>query len=254
MHLKDNLRFLRKQEGLTQADLANKLGLKRPVIGAYEEGRAEPRLQTLQLMSRFFGKSIDDLLGKDLARGGHAADMSGGHLRILPIVTDSSGDKERATLVPVKAAAGYLSGYGDVEYIGALPHFNLPFPELSADRSYRVFQIDGESMLPIPSKAYVVCEYVQDWNTIRYNERHVLLTQNDGVVFKRIRPHSDAPAFGLHSDNPDFAPYDVEVNEVLEVWKARGFCTFELDTYRGGSGVKEILERLVRLEEAMAGK
>lgn len=252
MYLKDNLRFLRKQMGLTQSDLANKLGLKRPVIGAYEEGRAEPRLQTLQHMSQFFGKGIDDLLGKDYSSGEQSVDMSGGSLRILPIVTDSTGEKELATLVPVKAAAGYLSGYGDVEYIGALPHFNLPFPELPADRSYRVFQIEGESMLPIPPKAYVVCEYVQDWNAIRYNERHVLLTQNDGVVFKRIRPHDNAPAFALHSDNPDFAPYDVEVDDVLEVWKARGFCTFELDSYRGGSGVKEILERLDRLEKGVA--
>lgn len=251
MFLKDNLRFLRKQLGLTQAELAGKLGLKRPVIGAYEEGRAEPRLQTLQHMAQFFGKRIDDLLSKDLGSGDLSVDMSGGSLRILPIVTDATGDKERATLVPVKAAAGYLNGYGDVEYIGSLPHFSMPFTELPPDRSYRVFQIEGESMLPIPPGAYVVCEYLQDWGAIRYNDRHVLLTQDDGIVFKRVRPADDRAAFALHSDNPDYAPYEVEVNQVLEVWKARGFCTFDMDSYSGGSGVKEILERLDRIEEKL---
>jgi len=248
MFLKDNIRFLRKQAGLTQAGLAEKLGLNRPVIGAYEEGRAEPRLHTLQHMAQFFDKRIDDLVNINLAAGGKSRDVSGQSLRILPIVTDASDQSERATLVPVKAAAGYLNGFGDVEYIGSLPHFTMPFPELPADRSYRVFQIEGESMLPVPPKAYVVCEYVQDWGAIRYNERHVLLTQNDGVVFKRIRPHDDRPAFSLHSDNPEYNPYDVDVEQVLEVWKARGFCTFDMDSYRGGSGVKEIIDRLDRIE------
>ncbi len=248
MYLKENIRFLRKQAGLTQAELAAKLGLNRPVIGAYEEGRAEPRIQTLMHLAQHFGCRVDELLGSDLSAGGPAVDMAGRGLRILPIVTDTSSDKELATLVPVKAAAGYLGGYGDIEYIGSLPHFNLPFPELPMDRSYRVFQIEGESMLPIPPKSYIVCEYVQDWNSIRYNERHILLTQNDGVVFKRVRPHDDRPAFTLHSDNADYAPFDVAAEDVLEVWKARGFCTFDMDSYRGGSAMKEILDRLDRLE------
>ncbi|MCA1751533.1 MAG: hypothetical protein LC670_07010, partial [Flavobacteriales bacterium] len=66
--------------------------------------------------------------------------------------------------------------------------------------------------------------------------------------FKRIRPHDDRPAFSLHSDNPEYNPYDVDVEQVLEVWKARGFCTFDMDSYRGGSGVKEIIDRLDRIE------
>jgi len=41
-----NLKFLRSRKGLTQAELAANLGIKRSVIGAYEEGRAEPRLKS----------------------------------------------------------------------------------------------------------------------------------------------------------------------------------------------------------------
>ncbi len=252
MYLKENLRYLRKREGLTQAALASRLGLNRPVIGAYEEGRAEPRLQTLQHMSQFFSVGIDDFLNRDLASGA-AVDMKGSGLRVLPIVTDASGEQERAVLVPVKAAAGYLSAYGDMDYIGSLPSFSLPFPELPADRTYRVFQIEGESMLPIPPRAYVVCEYLQDWNAIRYNECHVLLTQNDGVVFKRIRPREDGSAFVLHSDNPDYNSYEVEMQEVLEVWKARGFCSFDLDGFSGFSAghTRDIINRLDRIESAL---
>ena len=49
-----NLKFLRKSKGLTQGDFALKIGINRPKVGSYEEGRAEPNLVTLQNISHFF--------------------------------------------------------------------------------------------------------------------------------------------------------------------------------------------------------
>ena len=46
-----NLKFWRRELSLTQAQLADKLGIKRSLVGAYEEGRAEPRLATLVNMA-----------------------------------------------------------------------------------------------------------------------------------------------------------------------------------------------------------
>ncbi len=59
--LGENIRRLRKSKGITQTEFAVQIGVKRAVIGAYEEGRAEPKLQTLQTISRFFKLSIDAL-------------------------------------------------------------------------------------------------------------------------------------------------------------------------------------------------
>jgi transcriptional regulator with XRE-family HTH domain len=53
-YVKNNLKFLRKKEALTQEQLATKIGVKRAMIGAYEEGRAEPRLHTLQHLAAYF--------------------------------------------------------------------------------------------------------------------------------------------------------------------------------------------------------
>ena len=39
----NNLRHLRKEKGLTQQQLADKLGITRSLVGAYEENRAEPK-------------------------------------------------------------------------------------------------------------------------------------------------------------------------------------------------------------------
>lgn len=252
MQLSGNIRYLRKQLGLTQADLGEKLGLKRPVIGAYEEGRAEPRLQTLLLMSSFFGIGIDGLVNTDLSTGESTADASGKSLRVLPIAIDPERNTERTTLVPVKAAAGYTTGYGDLDFVGSLPNFDMPFPELPSDRTYRVFQIEGESMLPIPPGSYIICEYVQDWETLKTDERYIFLTKDEGIVFKRVRLHPHKKSYELISDNTDFKPYFIKQSQVLEVWKARGMMSFNLDGLQSGTGsMKQILEAIERIDRKL---
>ena len=61
-----NLKYLRKLRGMTQEEFANKLKIKRSLLGAYEEERAEPRLEVLELVSESFKLSLDELLLKDL--------------------------------------------------------------------------------------------------------------------------------------------------------------------------------------------
>ena len=63
-YLPSNLKKLRKDKGITQQELANKLGIKRSLIGSYEEGRAEPKLETMQNLALFYGLSIDDIINK----------------------------------------------------------------------------------------------------------------------------------------------------------------------------------------------
>ena len=256
MYLSQNMRYLRKHLGFTQSDLAQRLGLKRPIVGAYEEGRAEPKLQTLQMMAEFFGYSIDQLINTDLSTGVSSADASGKALRILPIAIDTSTQEERVTLVPVKATAGYLNGFGDLDYVSSLPNFAMPFPELPSNRTYRIFQIEGESMLPIPSKAYVICEYVQDWTNLKSDDRYVFLTKDDGIVFKRVRTIPESREYEMISDNADFKPYTIKQSQVLEVWKARGVMSFDLEAFSslGSGGFREVLGAIGRLEKIVMSR
>ncbi|MCT4625061.1 MAG: helix-turn-helix domain-containing protein [Schleiferiaceae bacterium] len=238
-YLAQNIKYLRKEKSLTQEQLANKIGVKRAMVGAYEEGRAEPRLQTMQNICYYFKIGLDDLVGKDIAVDGHAeeVDAKGETLRILPIVVDKNEDKELGTLVPVKAAAGYLNGFGDVDYIESLPRFSMPFPEMPQDRTYRMFQIKGDSMLPVLPGAYIICEYVADWNDIRNEECYVLVTIEEGVVYKRVVNNLDEGHLLLKSDNTAYDPYTVEAKSVIEVWKAIGYTSFELPGQDASSDV-----------------
>jgi transcriptional regulator with XRE-family HTH domain len=229
MHfIAQNLKFLRKEKQWTQEEFARQMGVNRSVIGAYEEGRADPRISFLQQLCDKFQLSIDQLVNVTLDKSNlqKRADLEGSSLRVLPITIDLNSGKETARLVPVKAAAGYLDGFGDVEFIEKLPVFQMPFPELSVEKTYRIFQIKGESMLPVLPNSYVICSYTQDWNNIKNDDRYVVVSKNDGIVFKRILNSVTKGFLTLKSDNLEYAPYDLSISDVVEVWKAEGITHF----------------------------
>ena len=224
-----NLKHLRKAKGLTQDQLADKIGVNRAMIGSYEEGRAIPKINALNDIAHYFSISIDALINNDLSTEGQntsidSIDVTGANLRVVTTIVDRD-NSELITLVPVKASAGYLNGYADPDYIDALPRFSLPLPELSRERTYRAFQINGESMEPIPSGAYIISEYLQDWHNIRDGKTYILITRDEGVVYKRVYMHSSGELW-LKSDNPQYEAYSVHLSRLLEVWKAVGYiCT-----------------------------
>jgi Predicted transcriptional regulator len=221
-----NIKFLRKSKDLTQDQLADKIGVNRAMIGSYEEGRAVPKLQVLQALSHYFGITLDALVLNVLANpiDEMGKDVSGLNLRVVSTIVDRDNN-ELITLVPVKAAAGYLNGYADPDYVDTLPRFSLPFQEISKERTYRAFQINGDSMDPIPSGAYIISEYIQDWHNITDGKTYVLVTRDEGVVYKRVYMHPSGELL-LKSDNPQYETYSVHLSRLLEVWKAVGYiCT-----------------------------
>lgn len=61
-----NLQYLRKARRLSQQVLADHLGLTRSKITSYETGKAEPNIDKLVMLSRFFETSLDELLNAEL--------------------------------------------------------------------------------------------------------------------------------------------------------------------------------------------
>src|SRR5690554_3209217 len=152
MFLGKNLRFLRKQKGLTQSDIAEKLDIKRTMISAYEDGRSEPKLAGLNIHAGIFNIPMDELLNRDIEVSGKIIAQEP-FLKILTIAVDKE-DNENITMIDQKASAGYLNGFSDSEYIEQLPQFHLP--NLSKNATDRAFEIKGDSMLPLVSGTIVI--------------------------------------------------------------------------------------------------
>ena len=61
-----NIKKIRNVRGLTQAQLAEMIEVNRGVVSSYEEGRAEPKIETIIKTAEVFQLSIDLLLKKDV--------------------------------------------------------------------------------------------------------------------------------------------------------------------------------------------
>lgn len=184
----DVLKFLRKREGLSQKELARRLGLAQNTISSYEAGRRQPDFETLETIADFFNTSLGTLLGEgdgvkapaqyltDLQKKYNALDDHGRELVDLVLgaeyrrcmkVTEPE-PKEivyiRHYLVP--AAAGYASPIEGEEFE------ELPLPDDAPAGADFCITIQGDSMEP----------YIHDGQLV-YVKRGAQLQEFDVGVF-----------------------------------------------------------------------
>lgn len=211
-----NLKYLRKLRGWTQEEFAARLNIKRSLLGAYEEERADPRLEVLEIVADIFRLSLDELLLKDvstLSSGG------GSYLQKRRQMKMASAERNVIHFVPVKAAAGYLTGYADSEFLDELNTFTLP---MLTGGQYRAFEIIGDSMMPTPSGSIIVGEKVESMDDVKNNHAYIVVSRNEGIVYKRIvKNNRTKNKITLVSDNPSYQPYQVNTEDVIELWQAQ---------------------------------
>ncbi len=259
MYFNKNIKLLRRRKGLTQTNMALLLNMKRSTLSGYENNVARPNIHALISFSDFFKISIDTLIKINLAKlsesnliqieQGYDIYIRGGKLRVMATTVDSKNN-ENIELVKEKAKAGYSTGFADPEYIKSLPIFQLPF--LSSQKKYRTFQISGDSMLPIPDGAWITGEFVQDWTEIKSNEAYIILTIDDGIVFKKIDNKLKGKGVLVASSlNTIYKPYKIPATEIREVWKFVHYINTELPD--GDVSMTEIVKNLTALRKDVDG-
>jgi phage repressor protein C with HTH and peptisase S24 domain len=204
--------------------MAQQLEIKRSLVGAYEEERAEPRLEVQEAICALFNLSLEEVLFQDLSQragfGQEGGSSSNAYLdrRRAMKMDKSASIVPIVPFVPVKAAAGYLAGYADPEFLDELNTFTLP---MLAPGDYRAFEIIGDSMLPTPSGSVIVGEKVANLKEVKNSNTYIVVSNADGVVYKRIITNDDhQEKLTLLSDNPLYEPYQVNSQDIVEIWKA----------------------------------
>ena len=233
MYFAENLKFLRMRRKKSQMDLATELGLTRTTLSGYEKN-VQPPFKVLIRISEYFTISLDALIKYRLEtlsefqlsqiEKGFDVDITGNKLRLLTISVDNKGD-ENIEMVPVKAQAGYTNSYGDIDFIASLPKFKLPF--LPKNKTYRSFQIQGDSMLPVKEGSWVTCSYIEDWSTIKDGKACIVVTKDEGIVFKLIYKKLEDGKLLLVSSNSDYFPYEMSISQILEIWQFETINSFE---------------------------
>ncbi|GAA4789058.1 hypothetical protein GCM10023231_16680 [Olivibacter ginsenosidimutans] len=250
-NIASNLKYLRKKKGHTQQQFADLMEIKRSLVGAYEEDRAEPKYELLKKFASYYELTMDELVNEkidDKWKPTPKGDASS--VRVLSITVDGE-DRENIELVPVKASAGYLNGYADPDYISELPKFRLPFFKQG---TYRAFELKGDSMLPLQSGTIVIGEYLENWFDIKPGQTYVIISKADGIVYKRVAyKFKEDKGLKLLSDNKVYEPYWVESPDILEIWKAKAFISTHFPEPTSEPSLETLTTMMAQMQKTISG-
>lgn len=257
------------------------IGIARTTWNNYESGKSNPTLDGIIEIARFFDVSETDLLHTDLEKEGNLNRRAGldqklqngkpirkgkGNLKAIypesldegillnepvirygmpQVITVDTEGNENVVMVPVRARAGYLSGYSDPEFMAKLPAYRLPGLN---NGTFRLFEVEGLSMYPtLHGGDMVIGSIVEQLRDIRDDRLYVVVTKNEGVVVKRVlnRLQKDGKLI-LKSDNYKdrdmYPPIVADPGDIIEVWYATGFISRQMRP------PAEMYNRLIDLE------
>lgn len=223
----DNIVFLRGQKNLTQHKLADELILTRSRYVSYEYGNAEPPIEVLVRISKYYNISIDLLVTVDIRKYplDKMVNLSGNKI-LLPVVVDSEGNNF-IEIVPQKASMGYLKGFSDPEFIESLQKMQLPFLK---NGKYRAFLADGDSMPPFADQSIIIGEYVEKLEDLKSNKEYIFVT-NEGITYKTFMKKNKNFII-VSADNSFYEPYTISLEEIKEVWRyVRGILPQDYKPY-----------------------
>lgn len=202
----DMLTSLRKQEGLSQKELADKTGLTRSAIGMYETGKREPDFETLEIFADFFNVNMDTLLGKaesaapdpkDLPSNAFSIDLSNCHR--IPILGRISAG------LPLYAEE-HIEGYTLTDLNGGAEYFGL--------------RVSGDSMnaLRINEGDIII---VRRQEEVEQGEVAVVLVDEEDATVKRFYCSDTTVTLMPQSTNPEHKPqlYDLSKTSIRVLGK-----------------------------------
>ncbi|MEQ8581245.1 MAG: S24 family peptidase [Marinoscillum sp.] len=141
------------------------------------------------------------------------------------IITVDPQGNENIAFVNVKARAGYLSGYGDPEYLSELPVYRLPGFN---NGTFRAFEVQGDSMYQFQTRSgltpgdWIISERVEHPFQIKDTRVYVIIC-DEGVIVKRCinRLSSESKVLICQSDNKsgEYADILLHLENIMEVWE-----------------------------------
>lgn len=230
-----NIRKLRTVKKLSQAAFAELFGLARPSVGAYEEGRSEPKMETLIQIAHHFGLSVDLLLTKELTINElYHFDIFKEQLQ-QPATAQEPAPPVPSTsnvtpLVYRNRALEYIVHHHNAAFVDSLPV--LQFPHQLAGPT-RAFEVSGADMLlhrqGLRHQDIVLCSRIDKAKPrLKKGTVYVFVTQSKVLIRRLTAWQPDEHLLHLRADNPDYGSQELELSQVLEIWEVRGVYTTHL--------------------------
>ncbi|GAB3835858.1 LexA family transcriptional regulator [Hymenobacter jeollabukensis] len=257
-YIGNNIRKIRTVKKLSQAAFAELFGLARPSVGAYEEGRSEPKMETLIQIAQHFGLSVDLLLTKELTVNDlYGFDIFQQDLQAAPPADTSPVARadQQAALTPFVRAdrlLEYIVHYHDKHFVDALPALTFPH---ALGPATRAFEIQGAEMQHqqqgLRHQDVVLCRRLdRAAPNLRSGRIYAFVTQSRLLV-RRLVERLGEQQLKLRADNPDYGAQEFDLTQALEIWEVKAVFTTHL---RPPSALEERVSRLERQVEELLNR
>ncbi len=236
---------IRRDLGYTQAEFAGLLGIS-STTADIERGRTKLSGKVVAELLKQFKINPLWLFGESNQQYLEASRAS-----VIPkVVTVDSADRENMVLVNARAAAGYPQNIQDTSWYRQLPAFDLPMPEFR-NATYRGFQVEGDSMLPnLQPGDWVLARAVESVDDISPNKMYVVVLQ-DAVLVKKLERSPGNSRLSLISLNESYPPYEVDTQDLQELWEVSSKITFGVDATTEKGLLRQLQESMDELKKQL---
>lgn len=119
-------------------------------------------------------------------------------------------------LVTQKAAAGFGSGDFSIEEADVKEYYVIPkFKYCHVDF---MIEVSGLSMYPHFNPGDVIaCSILRNSQFLQWNKCHVIATREQGILVKRLMPGEDKKHLRAISDNKEYPPFEIPVDEITGI-------------------------------------
>lgn len=217
-----NIKKIRSVKSLSQQAFAELFDLKRGTLGAYEEGRSEPKIETILKIANYFSISLESLLTSELTVN-ELLKFKG------DITTDVKDDKkEQFAQIPCITDVNvdaYIEFYNKDKFINELPVIQLP---VNTEKEFRGYTVSNLEMTNHDNGFYpkdvVIGERVPS-NVIKKlnNGTLVFVLVNEELIFRRLYVIKNKVVF--RADHKNIEDESFLISDIKELWRVRYvFC------------------------------
>ncbi len=208
-----NIKKIRGVKGLSQQAFADIFSLKRGTLGAYEEGRSEPKIDTVIKVANYFSISIDDMLTKNITVNQLLSFNEGITTDINQVVESSFTEVPFVNALNSKM---FINDFKTSKGYSSLPIIILPVEATSQLLAFTVqdlFMVSNEEGL-FPDDV-VVAESAVPKDLIKGD---VVLVLVDDTLFIR-RYDTTGTGYNLLADHINIPPITISYEVAIHFWK-----------------------------------
>ena len=218
----NNIKKIRGVKGFSQSRFAELFDIKRASVGAYEEGRAEPKIATIIEIAKYFGISIDELLNKELS----VNDLYRFDNLRKDLVKDGKHNLKSSLAAPKLCDVPYISQNQKQDYFSAkhelelFPQLRLALPELPEMRAFEVGDMAMfRAMLgPQPADIVVTTEALAPQAELERGKMYLFELHRGEWLLRRFSANENSK-LTLSADNPNFYNEEVAQEEIRTIRK-----------------------------------